>query len=194
MSANFSKMWLKLSWPQRSSQVTVIMLYSQKGASPVLQCQWPLNLVGLWVRLKVPHLLFQVTCQSSNHMLFEKRHVSTNRRSQNSAGDIMHRKARKSKVFFVIQKILTFDSYRYTLLERYLNSVGKWFTLLFLLYLFWYSVETLSMDIKIINWDSPVQTYIMIIRPVIKENTAHVVVAYQNNVLLLWHTILNCVS
>ena len=91
----------------------VITLYSQKGASPVLQRQWPLKLVRLWVRVKEPHWLFQVTCRSSYHVLFEKRHVSTNVRPQSSAGDIKHRKTHTSKAFFVIQKILTFDSHRY---------------------------------------------------------------------------------
>ena len=32
----------------------------------------------------------------------------------------------------------------------------------------------------------------MACRPVIKENTAHVVATCQNNVLLLWRVILNC--
>ena len=91
----------------------VITLHSQKGASPVSQCQWPLNLVGLWVRVKGPHLLFQVTCRSSDHVLSEKRHISTNARPHNSAGDIKHRKTHKSKTFFAIQKMLTFDSHRY---------------------------------------------------------------------------------
>ena len=95
--------------------------------------------------MKGPHLLFQVTCQSSDHVLFEKCHVSTNTRPQNSAGDIKHRKTHKPKKIFVIEKILTFDSHQY-------------FSLLFLLYLFWYSVGTLSMDIKNVNSGSPVQT------------------------------------
>ena len=92
----------------------VITLYLQKGASPISQRQWPLNLVGLWVRVKGPHLLFQVTFRSNDHVLFEKRNVSTNARSQNSAGDIKHRKPHKSKAFLVIEKILTFDSNRHT--------------------------------------------------------------------------------
>ena len=53
----------------------------------------------------------------------------------------------QTKKIFVIEKILTFDSHQY-------------FTLLFLLYLFWYSVGTLSMDIKIVNSGSRVQTCI----------------------------------
>ena len=107
-----------LSWIGHSHRVTcliyyMIMVYLQKGASPVSQCQWPLNLAGLWVRVKRPHLLFQVTWRSSDHVLFEKCHASTNARPQNSAGDINHRKTHKSKAFFVIQKILTFDSHQY---------------------------------------------------------------------------------
>ena len=91
MATNFSKVWIKLSWPQPSSHVThyhVTNLYSQKGASPVSQRQWPSNsnLVGLKVRVKRPHLFLQVTCWSRDHVLFEKRYVSTNARPQNSAG------------------------------------------------------------------------------------------------------------
>ena len=37
---------------------------------------------GLWVRLKGLHLLFLVTCWSSDYVHFEKRHVSTNARPQ----------------------------------------------------------------------------------------------------------------
>ena len=86
----------------------MITLYSQKVASSVSQRQWPLNLVGLYVRVKGPHLLFQVTCRSSDHVFFEKRNVSTNGRPQKLAGDIKHRNTHKSKAFFVTQKILTF--------------------------------------------------------------------------------------
>ena len=75
--------------------------------------------------MKRPHLLFQVTYRSSDHVLFEKRHVFTNARPQNSAGDIKHSETQKSNAFFVIQKILTFDSHQYTPLLRYLNYVGK---------------------------------------------------------------------
>ena len=82
----------------------VITLYLQKFASPVSQRQWPLNLVGLWVRVKRPHLFFQVTCRSSDHVLFEKRHVSTNAKPQNSAGDIKHRKTHKSKAFLLFKR------------------------------------------------------------------------------------------
>ena len=82
-------------------------------------------MVGFRVRVKGPHLLFQGICRSSNHVLFEKRHVSTNARPQNSVGDIKHRKTHKTKAFFVIQKVLTFDSHRYTPLQRYLNYGDK---------------------------------------------------------------------
>ena len=99
---------LDLSWVDHNHRLLwfiyhVITLYSQKVAPPVSQRQWPLNLVG-----------FRVTCQSSNHLLFENRPVSPNARQQNSSGDIKHRKSHKSKVFFVIQKILIFNSHRYT--------------------------------------------------------------------------------
>ena len=105
IATNFSKEWL--SWVGRNHRVTwliyhVITLYSQKGASPVSQHQWPSNLVRLWVRVKGPHLFFQVTCRSNDHVLFEECHASTTARPQNSAGDIKHRKTHKSKPFFVI--------------------------------------------------------------------------------------------
>ena len=74
-----------LSWIEHKHRVTwliyyVLTLYSQKSTSPVSQRQWPLNSVGLWVRVKGPHLLFQVTGRSSDHLPFEKRHVSPNAR------------------------------------------------------------------------------------------------------------------
>ena len=108
MVTNFSKVWPKLSWPQPSSHVTHLScdhVISVKGASPVSQRQWPSNLVGLWVRAKEPYLLSQVNWRSSDHVLFEKRQVSTKAKPQNSAGDIKHRITHKSKAFFVIQKI-----------------------------------------------------------------------------------------
>ena len=108
-----------LRWFDHNHRVTwliyhVIAVYWLKGVSPVSQRQWPLNLVGLRVRVKRPHLLFQVTCWTSDHVLFEKCHLSTNARPQHLARDILHRKTHKPKAFFVIQKILTFDSNRYT--------------------------------------------------------------------------------
>ena len=75
--------------------------------------------------MKGPHLLFQVTYRSSDHVLFEKRHVSTNAGPQNSDGYIKHRKTHTPKAFFVVQKIFKFDSDRYTPLQKYLNCVGK---------------------------------------------------------------------
>ena len=82
-----------------------VPLYSQKCASPVSQRQWPLNFVGLWVRVKRPHLLFQVTCRSSDQVLFEKRHVTINARPQNL--DISkHRKTHKSKLFLLFKRYL----------------------------------------------------------------------------------------
>ena len=106
-----------LSWVQPNHRVTwliyhAITLYSLKGTSPVSELQWPLRLVGLWVKVKWPHQLFQVTCWSSNHVIFEKRDVSTNARRHNLAGDIKHRKTQKSKTFFVTQKVLTFYSHQ----------------------------------------------------------------------------------
>ena len=94
-----------LIWVDHNHQVTwliyhVIALYSQKDSSSVSQCQWPLNLVGLRVRVKEPHLLSHVTCGSNDHVLFEKRHVSTNARPQNSAGDTKHIKTLKNFVFY----------------------------------------------------------------------------------------------
>ena len=82
MVTNLSKAWLKLSWPQTSNHVTHLSCdrVMQKGASPISQHQLPLNLVGLWIKVKEPHLLFQVTCRSSYHVLFEKPHVFTNAR------------------------------------------------------------------------------------------------------------------
>ena len=135
-----------LSWVEPNHRVKwliyhVIKSYSQK-ASPVSQRQWPKILVGLWVRVKGPHRHFQVTCRSRDHVLFEKRHESTNARPQNSAGNIKYRKTLITIAFF--------------LFKIYLSCLGKYFSLLFLLYLFWYSVRTLSMNIKIINSDSPV--------------------------------------
>ena len=87
-----------LSWVDHNQQLPwlidhVVTLYSQKVAPPVSQRQWSLNLVG-----------FRVTCQSSDHLLFENRPVSPNARQQNSSGDIKHRKSHKSKVFFCYPK------------------------------------------------------------------------------------------
>ena len=108
-----------LIWVDHNHRVTwltyhVITLYSQKGVSPVSQRQWSSNLLGLWVRVKGPQLLLQVTYRSRDYVIFEKHRVSTNARPQNSAGDIKHRKTHKPKAFFVIQKVLTFDSHQYT--------------------------------------------------------------------------------
>ena len=118
-----------LSWINLKHRVTwlvyhVITIYSQ-GASLVSQRQWPSNLVGLWVRVKAPHLLFQVACRSCDKLLFQKRHVSSNARPQNSAGDIKRRKTHKSKAFFAFQKILTFDSHRCTPHSRHLHCVDN---------------------------------------------------------------------
>ena len=107
MATNFSKVWLKLNWPQPSSRVFHLscdhVIFGKRciWSLTIDQSQWPLTLVGLWVRVKGPHLLFQVAYWSRDQVLFEKRHVYTNDRPQNSAGDIKHRKTHKWKAFFV---------------------------------------------------------------------------------------------
>ena len=100
-----------LKWVDHNHRVMwliyyVTTLYSQKRASPVSQRQWKLNLVGLWVRVKRPHLLFQVTCRSSDRVHFEKRHVPTNSNVMYplSQLEISNRKTHKSNAFFVILK------------------------------------------------------------------------------------------
>ena len=97
----------------------VITWYAKKALSPPSLGQWPPILARCDLRcdlvtVKAPHLLFQVTCRSSDHVLFEKLHVFTNARPQNSVGNTKHRKTHEWKVFLVIQKMLTFDSHRYT--------------------------------------------------------------------------------
>ena len=117
MATNFSKVWLKLSWPQPPTPVTHLScdhVVFAKSCISSFTTPMTLNLVGLWVTIKGPHLLFRVTCQSNDLLLFENRHVSPNARQQNSSGDIKHRKSHKSKAFFVIQKIVIFNSHRYT--------------------------------------------------------------------------------
>ena len=108
-----------LSWVDRNNRVTwliyhVITLYSLKGSSLVSQRQWLSNFVGLWVRLKEPHLLFQVNCRSSDCALLEKvmYPLTQGYRTQLEISNI--KKLINQKLFFVIQKILSFDSYRYT--------------------------------------------------------------------------------
>ena len=118
MANNFGAKF-DLSWVDHNHWVTwlnyhLITLYYKKGGSQVSQHQWPSDLVGLWVRMKGAYLICQVTCQSSDQVLFEAFHVSTNARSQNSAGGIKHRKTHKSKGSDAIQKILAFDSHQYT--------------------------------------------------------------------------------
>ena len=98
-----------LSWVDFNHRFTrpiyhVITLYSQKGASPVLQRQGPSNLVGLWVRAKEPHLLFEVNCRSSDRVLFEKWHVSTNAELQKWAGDIKIEKLTNQKLFLLFKR------------------------------------------------------------------------------------------
>ena len=111
-----------LIWVDHNHRVTWliyhrIMLYSRKGASPVSQHQCPSNLVGLWLRVKWSQLLFQVTCRSSDHVLFEKRHVSTKARLQDSSEDIKHRKATNQKLFCYSKDINTWFASTYTSLK-----------------------------------------------------------------------------
>ena len=133
MATNFSNLRLKLSWPESSSHVTHLscdkVIFTKSFISN-FATPMTIKLGRLWVRVKEPDLLFQVNCRSSDRVLFEKRHVSTNVGFQNSDGDIKHRKNYKSKAVFVIQNILTFDSYRCTLRYqytsyRYLNNKVK---------------------------------------------------------------------
>ena len=91
----------------------VIMLHSKKCVSPVSQRQWSLNLVGLWVRVKRPRLLFQVTCRSSDHMLLRNVIYPLTQGHQTQLNVSKPRKTHKSKAFFVIQKIFKFDWHRY---------------------------------------------------------------------------------
>ena len=119
-----------LSWVDNNHRVTwliyhVITLYLYKGASPVSQCQSPSNLVELSVRAKGPQVLFQVTCRSSDHVLFEKRHVSTNAKPQNSAGDIKHRKTHKTKAFLLFKRYWHLIHIDIHYFKRYLNCVSK---------------------------------------------------------------------
>ena len=102
-----------LIWVDHNHRVTwlichVITLYSQKGASPmtISQRQWPLNLVELWVRKKGPHLLFQITCRSSDQVLFEKRHVSTNARPQVSQLEISNIEKFTNQKLFLYSKVI----------------------------------------------------------------------------------------
>ena len=95
----------------------VIALYSQKGVSSILQHQWPLNLVMLWVRVKGPHLLFQVTCQSSDYVLIKKCHVSTKARPQNSAGDVKHRKVTNQKLLSLFKRYWIWFTLAYIILK-----------------------------------------------------------------------------
>ena len=95
MATNFSKVWIELTttiWSRDSSIMWSRFFFAKRGISSFVK------------PLKVSHLLIQVTCQSLDHVIFEKLHVSTNGRSQNSAGDIKHRETRKSKVFLYHSK------------------------------------------------------------------------------------------
>ena len=83
----------------------VITLYSQKCISPVSQRQWPLNLVGLWVRGKRFHLLFQVPCLSSiMHVMIHK-----------------HKATEISWIYLNIEKLI--NQNLFLLFKRYLNLI-----------------------------------------------------------------------
>ena len=190
MAANFSKVWLnpfkteaiiillrkwmdwflyddglrlervKSSWPQPSSHVTHLscdhVIFAKICISSFTM---PITIKLGRVRVKKPHFLFQVTCQC-DHMLFEKRHVFTDARPQNSAEYIKHRKNHKSKAFLLIKRYLNhIDIHHFK--DIYIVQVSS------LPYCFNYIysgiVWGLIMDIKIIHWDSPVQAIIITI-------------------------------
>ena len=127
-SSSFIKVWLTLILPQLSSHVTHLscnhVIFAKRcissfttlmtvklggvtsygeGAPPTLSR----NLLNKWTRA------------------FWETSFITNARPQHSAGDIKHRKTHKPKTFFIIQKILTYDSNQCTPFKRYLNYVGK---------------------------------------------------------------------
>ena len=102
MTTSFSNVWLKLNWPQPSNHVTHLScdhVIFAKTCIPSFTTPMTIKLS----RVKGPHLLFQVTCRSSDHMLFEKRHAFINARSQNSAGDIKQKNS-QIKIFLLLFK------------------------------------------------------------------------------------------
>ena len=136
LSVPFLGQWLPtlancdLSWVDYNHWVTwpvyqVITLYLQKSASPVLQRQWPSNLVGLWLRVKEPHLLFQVNCRSSDRVLFEKHRVFTNAGLQNWAGDIKQKNLRIKSFFCYLKDINIWFISIYTTVSEINNQKNK---------------------------------------------------------------------
>ena len=117
MATNFSKFWLKLTWPQPPSHVTHlpwdIAIFAKTWISSFTT---PMAIkrgrVMSYVEGNAPTLSSNLLIKWS--VLFEKRHVSTKGRPQNSAWNIKHRQNHKLKAFPGIQKIAAFDSYRYT--------------------------------------------------------------------------------
>ena len=101
-----------ISWPQPSSHMNHLSC-DHAILAKMCTSSFTAPMTTKLGRVERPHLLFQVTCRSSDHVLFGKRHGSTNKKLQNAAGDIKHRKTHKSKTFFVIQKIFKFDSHRH---------------------------------------------------------------------------------
>ena len=104
-----ARIWLKLSWPQPSSQLAHLssdhVIFAKRYISSFTR-PMSSNLVGLWVRVKGHHLFLPVTCWSRDQVFFEKRHIFTNARPQNSAGDTEQRKTHKSKAFFIYSKYI----------------------------------------------------------------------------------------
>ena len=105
MATNFSKVWLKSSWPEPSSHGTHLsfdhVIFAKRCISSITM---PMTIKLGMVRVKESQLLTEVTCRSSDHLLFEKRHVSTNARPQNSAGDIKYRKLTNQKLFLLLKR------------------------------------------------------------------------------------------
>ena len=111
-----------LSWVDRNNRVTwliyhVITLYSQKGASLVSQRQWLSDLVGLWVRLKEPHLLFQVNCRSSDCALLEKVMYPLTQDCRTQLEILNMKKLINQKLFFVKKDIIIWFISIYTTLK-----------------------------------------------------------------------------
>ena len=111
MATNFSKVWLKSSWPQPVTWLIyhAIKLYLQKCTSPVSQHQWP-----LWVRVKRLQLLLKwLVDQVITYFLRNVINPLT-QGHWNQLHIANMEKLTNQKLFFVIQMIFKFDSHRYT--------------------------------------------------------------------------------
>ena len=107
MATNFNKVWLKLSWPQISSHVTHlsydhVIISKRYISSFTTRMTIKLGRVMSWSEGAPPTL-------SSNFLIkwsraFEKHHVSTNARPQNSAGDINIEKLTNQKLFLLFKR------------------------------------------------------------------------------------------